>query len=352
MKGDFSRWTAPNARAQSYAGVLMQQGRLHTDADWNEQVALTARRTETALADVIGRSGAPKHGGGFAISPAAPPAGFSISAGRFYLDGVLLENPEDLAYADQTAFEDLAEVLDDGEEGLIYLEAWKEHVTALDDGRLLEPALGGPDTATRVAIRWRVGVMPSPFPNAAAREAAIRDAERGRPLDIPAWRPGSGAMRAMTAPAAALEDDADCLIPPEAGYLSQENQLYRVEIVRGGSRGNARFVWSRENGAVVAGLELNEEGGFVLRGAREDEALGFVSGGWVEVYDAADRMLGRSGTLTRMTLTDGVATFSPGIGAFEDMVSPMVRRWDHPRAAPPADSSFAPRPPISNTACR
>ncbi|MGM0583453.1 MAG: DUF6519 domain-containing protein [Pseudomonadota bacterium] len=337
MKGDFSRWTAPNARAQGYAGVLMQQGRLHTDADWNEQAELTARRAETALGDVIGRSGAPKEGGGFRISPAAPPGGFAISAGRFHLDGVLIENPQATTYADQAAPvtpEALNEILENGQEGLVYLEAWKEHVTALDDGRLAEPALGGPDTATRVAIRWRVGVMPSPFADAAAREAAIRDARRGIAPDIPAWRPGTGALIAGTAPPEELEDDADCLIPPEAGYLSQENQLYRIEIVRGGSRGQARFVWSRENGSVVAGLARDETGAFVLIGAREDEALGFVSGGWVEVSDAADRFRGQAGRLTRMTLQDGVATFSPGIGAFEDMVEPKVRRWDHPVASP------------------
>jgi len=337
MKGDFSRWTAPNARHRGYAGVLMQQGRLHTDADWNEQVALTAARAETGLGDIVGRSGAPKLGGGFRISPAVPPGGFAISPGRFYLDGVLLENAAATTYAEQAApveAEALAEILAEGEEGLIYLEAWKEHVPALDDPRLLEPALGGVDTATRVRIRWRVGVMASPFADAAAREAAIRAARKGEALDIPAWAPGTGGLRAGTAPAEEPEGDPDCLIPPEAGYLSQENQLYRIEIIRGGPRGQAWFVWSRENGAVLAALARNEDGAFILQGAREDEALGFRSGDWVEVFDAATRFHGEGGQLTRITLEQGVATFSPAIGAFEAMIAPRLRRWDHPPASP------------------
>lgn len=329
MKGDFSRWTDPNAAAQGYAGVLMQQGRLHTDADWNEQVSLDARRAETALTDVIGRTGVPKDGGGFAVAPA--PGGFSVSAGRFYLDGVLVENPDETTYADQkegvtpTAID---EIVDQGAQGLVFLEVWKEHVTALEDERLQEVALGGPDTATRVQIRWRVGVMPSPAQTEAARAALIEAARKGRPLDIPEWARGTGALRAGTAEAAPSET-SDCLIPPEAGYLASENQEYYVEIHRGGTRSRATFKWSREGGSVLARLGRNEDDEFVLLGDRDDEALGFVSGGWVEVFDERDRFEGRPGRLTRLTLTDGIATFAPGIGDFDQMIRPRVRRWDH-----------------------
>ena len=57
MKGDFSRQTFD--RTKHYDSVLMQQGRVQLDADWNEQQAIHQHRVETEAQDVIGLSGAP-----------------------------------------------------------------------------------------------------------------------------------------------------------------------------------------------------------------------------------------------------------------------------------------------------
>lgn len=94
MKGDFSRLTFN--RRKRYSGVLMQQGRVQTDADWNEQLELQHRRTELEARDVIGLCGVPKETGGFEIqtlSSAAPntPFDLSVSDGRIYVDGLLCE---------------------------------------------------------------------------------------------------------------------------------------------------------------------------------------------------------------------------------------------------------------------
>ncbi len=43
MPGDYSRQTF--RQKQHYSGVLEQQGRVQTDADWNEQQDITARIT-------------------------------------------------------------------------------------------------------------------------------------------------------------------------------------------------------------------------------------------------------------------------------------------------------------------
>ena len=58
MKGDFSRRTF-NPR-KHYAGVLMQQGRVQTDADWNEQGDIQRRRVRIEARDVIGPCGGPE----------------------------------------------------------------------------------------------------------------------------------------------------------------------------------------------------------------------------------------------------------------------------------------------------
>lgn len=326
MTGDFSRWRGPNARAQGYTGLLMQQGRLYTDSEWNEAQAILTERAEDALSRVIGPGATPKAAPGFAISAGA--GGFQIGGGAYWVAGVRVENAAPLAYADQRGAPALADTVQDGAELLVYLELRKDQVTALQDPLLADPALSGVDTAVLERAHWRVGIRALTLTEP-ERATLIRRAGCGHAPDFADWQPGTGRMSAGTAPASDLPDDSDCLIPPDAGYLSQENQLYRVQILQGGSRAQARFVWSRENASVQARLARNAAGQFILQGAREDEALGFPSGTWVEVIDDRDVALGRPGTMTRMTLADGIASFSPGIGNFDQLVNPRLRRWDH-----------------------
>lgn len=89
MKGDISRSTF--RREQHYHGVLMQQGRVQLDADWNESLAIAAHLDETTRIDTIGRTGVPKIGGGFGIGIAPGGADLTIGAGRLYVDGLLCE---------------------------------------------------------------------------------------------------------------------------------------------------------------------------------------------------------------------------------------------------------------------
>ena len=66
MKADLSRETfEPGAH---YTAVRMQQGRVITDADFNEEGDITRRRAESLAEDVIGQSGAPAENAGFALS--------------------------------------------------------------------------------------------------------------------------------------------------------------------------------------------------------------------------------------------------------------------------------------------
>ena len=65
MKGDLSRNTFD--RAQHYSAVRLQQGRIVTDADWNEQADLTRYRAERVACDTIGACGAPTDAAGYAL---------------------------------------------------------------------------------------------------------------------------------------------------------------------------------------------------------------------------------------------------------------------------------------------
>jgi len=65
--GDFSRFIAGPRTRQT--ALLMQQGRVQLDADWNAQAELAGRRLSGAIADILGASGAPATGAGFEVRP-------------------------------------------------------------------------------------------------------------------------------------------------------------------------------------------------------------------------------------------------------------------------------------------
>jgi hypothetical protein len=92
MKGDFTRFTfRPEKR---YSSVLMQQGRLQLDADWNEQMSIQAYLSQQQILDMIGSSGTPSvpdGASGFQISLTPDHKDLLIQPGRFYLNGILCE---------------------------------------------------------------------------------------------------------------------------------------------------------------------------------------------------------------------------------------------------------------------
>src|SRR5690348_12486266 len=98
MKADLSRITFD--REKRYTKVIMQQGRVQTDADWNEQQTINQYRLETETQDVIGLCGAPWFDDGFKLSIDGNNA-LHMSPGRFYVDGILSENDADVTYDTQ-----------------------------------------------------------------------------------------------------------------------------------------------------------------------------------------------------------------------------------------------------------
>src|SRR5215471_5553034 len=90
MKADLTRNTFDPRK--HFARVLMQQGRVQLDADWNEQAAILLRYLQTLAADLIGDAGGPRDHCGFGIS-ALPGVknDFEIGSGRYYVDGILCE---------------------------------------------------------------------------------------------------------------------------------------------------------------------------------------------------------------------------------------------------------------------
>ncbi len=380
MKGDFSRDTFDPKK--HYARVLMQQGRVQTDADWNEQAAIEEHRETITNFDVIGACGAPLHDAGFAITSDGKT--LTIGKGRFYVDGILVENDADAAFDAQPDLPnapDVLELLQDAktETALVYLDVWQRHITALDDPLIREVALGGPDTTTRTKIVWQVRVLPvkakaEDSENCAdlrATENNLREAlkkleEAGASearkasvqkkldevekrlaaecagvscaSDFKEWEELTASrnplLNARTVPPS--DDDNPCLLPPSAGYQRLENQLYRVEIHDGGNfktgAKHVTFKASRDNGAVVTLIEKINGQEITVRDVGPDDVLGFANGQFVEVIDDALEWNGLPGELIQIeqvnTATRVIKLKSAPALIYDAARHAKLRRWD------------------------
>lgn len=98
MKADLTRKTFDPLK--HFSRVLMQQGRVQLDADWNEQAAILLRYIRTLAADLIGPQGGPVDSNlgvapGFLIGPVqftpSAPYDFRVGLGHYYDDGILCE---------------------------------------------------------------------------------------------------------------------------------------------------------------------------------------------------------------------------------------------------------------------
>lgn len=182
MKGDFSRITFNPTK--QFSRVLMQQGRVQVDADWNEQVSILLHYLRTLATDLIGQHGGPTRDGFKVVSCLAkndknedvpidcaaleepnPQNTFYILPGHYYVNGILCDNEDWYEYEDQPHCSPAAPDLQIGKKYLVYLDVWERHITYIededqnrDDPGIREVALGGPDTATRAQVIWQIKV--------------------------------------------------------------------------------------------------------------------------------------------------------------------------------------------------
>lgn len=326
MKGDFSRLTFDPARR--YSSVRMQQGRLQIDADWNEQMDIIEHRIAAEIQDFLGASGTPSGPqGGFAIT--AGEQGVTIGKGRFYLDGLLLENPADCPFGAQP--DRVGARLPDADgRYLAYLDVWQRHVGGLEDPTLLEPALGGADTATRLKNVWQLRLLP------------LTEADRSSARDR-VWLERTLAEAPHAAPM--VGDGALIARAGTAGAVS-ENQLYRVEIHQGGAAGAATFKWSRDNGTVAARATLGGST-IALAATGENGRVELRPNDWLELVDEGLTLECAPGWFAQvLALTGGQVEVEPwqsNEAPQLDPASTVLRRWEQePQVVPGSADRWLP----------
>ncbi len=384
MKGDFSRKSYN--RRNHYIGVRWQQGRPTTDADENEAQDILTSRVETADLDTIGLAGAPKTDAGFELTTGSG-GKLRIGAGRFYVDGLLVENDAEVAYEAQPDFPNAPDsdaLIEDGKAGLVVLEVFKRHLTYHDRPAIRDVALNGVDTTTRVQTVWRIHILPlsvdlkpteikrlaelladvraidsrlakATQPDTIARaeherktalrrlEAAAAKAGLACDAEYPEWASliaaPTGMLTVTTQPAG--DDEDPCNVPETGGYVRGENQFYRVEVHSvppNGHRNGATFKFSRDNGSVVASITAigsatsGTASGTILSVDRvqRDDYLGLHVDDWVEVVDDRHELSGIPGTLARVTNADSNLnriTLDRSV-TVHFALNPKLRKWD------------------------
>jgi hypothetical protein len=339
MRGDFSQIRL--SRGKGYTSVLEQQGRVSLDADANEQRFLDEQLRQTETADIIGQAGGPAGDAGFAITVNGDGV-LTIGAGRYYVDGLLVENPVPVPYDSQlsvTSASNSAALFSDlsnGQAVQFYLRAWQRLVTALDDPCLREPALGQADTTARTQVAWQVVTRSSadhPTQPPGTCCAAMY-------TDPPATPPSTGTLSAGVG---GTSGDCGCGPVATAGYQGIENQLYRIEIHTGGDLTSATFKWSRENGSVVSAVLSATAGSptVTLSSMGPDANLGFQAQQWVELtddtYEFADPP-GAPGTLYQVQFppdkdADTLTFYAPVTTPVNTALHAKARRWDQAGSA-------------------
>ena len=346
MAGDYTRFTFRPER--DHAGVLMQQGRVQLDADWNELVELIDRRLRAETVDVVGRCAVPRQTPtGFEILAAG--GGYTIGIGRAYVDGLLAENrgvgavvyepvwgerigTNPTPYGTQPYLDPAPNPPAGAGPHLCYLDVWEREVTAVENPDLVEPAVGV-DTATRLQTVWQVRWLA----DVGAGVTCASDWTKVQKW-VDLTRP-SGARLTTAATGAAAPADP-CLIEPTGGYRGTENRLYRIEIHDDGRDPNRppSFKWSRDDGAVAAVIDsITDPGGAPkVRVSRigRDEILRFHDGDWVELLDDVIEFSGAPGVMARIA-PNGVDAATNTITLSGALAGPIdtgrharIRRWD------------------------
>ena len=333
MHGDFSRLTFQPGK--HHTAVLSQQGRLRLDAEDNEQAAIQAYLARRLTVDLVGPYAGPAGDLGFGLdrSDEGDHPDLTIGPGRYYVDGVLCDatRPDGsswtyLSQPDAFVDPDTEGLPDNG--FLAYLRVQERVVSAIEDPGLHEKALGPslPGTTLRLRVAWQVRVATDFDPRGfeTVREAAE------------AWARDHSAHRSLAAvgverPADATDDP--CVIDPEAAYRGPENQLYRIEVHRGGTAGTATFKWSRDNGSAVYTIHEIEGEWVTVTGSTDDKMLPEVED-WVEVVDDTAVRGDEPGPLLQVVDVDFGArrvrlSGPPADGVGRDPARhPYLRRWD------------------------
>jgi hypothetical protein len=245
-----------------FTGVRAQMGRVMTDDDHNENERIHDEDMRRSRVDIIGPAGSPD--AGFSIAnPVINATGidFDIVAGTLYLGGNRLTLEATEKFQVQSDWldmdpSDIPPAPGGVRSDLVYLECWRQSVSAVEDSELFEVALGGPDTGTRMRLMRRVRVIAN---------SSAGDCQDDWNTLIGNWSAaGLGTINNQdelvvdtTLQVGFVSGPPGDLCTPAiaGGYLGAENQAIRVQLVDAAS-----FTWGFDNAAPLYRVQIGNNG--------------------------------------------------------------------------------------------
>lgn len=248
--GDFSRWLRYR-KGDNFNGILYQQGRVFSDSDGTTQTRLVNDWQYIAGGDIIGRR--------VAAVPSDEPNSFKIGsvgldiinkqisvkvmAGRVWVDGMLvhLEDADTeitriVDYLGPPYHDVPPETTPDSKDAVI-LEVYQDAINGFQlPDKLIEPALGGPDTTEMLYTSFAFKLL------------RLSDGDSCSTI------PDKLAGHVRGKLTASLEKNpppiGECPVDENYGYTGLTHNLYRIEIAETNNPPQ-KFKWSQFNGGLV-----------------------------------------------------------------------------------------------------
>lgn len=314
-----------------YSSVRMQQGRVLTDDDWNENARIENEIQRESNTDIIGPFGSPDDG--FKIDNLRLDAGlinFDILPGALYLGGLRLQLEALETYRlqkdwlQQPALVNGTPDFNDNERyDLVYLESWQQPVSAVEDSSLFEVALGGPDTTTRLRNMRRVHLATG------IGFCSCADAWNKLKTDWQTAHSGSineefelitDTLLKVSFSNTGLPEDL-CTPSAAGGYLGAENQAIRVQLVD-----DNHFTWGFDNASPLYRVAVSANGKTVQMLTEPKDQYHWPLSNqvveilpWSAVLSNGEKVARQMGHLTKVE-----SSYDPDTGEFtlQDAVAP------------------------------
>lgn len=277
---DISRFLLqPN---KHYSSLHLQQGRVIVDSDWNERASVEAEELRQTVLDIACARGTSNDG--FAIVLPEDPNTtvgshatytFDIGGGSYYLGGMRLaiDNAAGeetfLTQSDWLQVTSLAAYMPAQLEAveaavtrvdLVYVYAWEQPVTAVEDRELAEVALGGCDSSTRVKRMRRfmvaTGVVDDCTTAFSNLMTSLEEVDKAEYKHETGELVSNGRLQVTTTLVDASEDP--CADPTAAGYVGADNQTIRVELRPGAEVGfDGKLIWGFDNASKLYRVQVS-----------------------------------------------------------------------------------------------
>ena len=289
---------------QQYRSVVMQQGRVTLEADWNEAQQIAEEEMRREMLDIVGPAGTSDDGYRVVIPPltVSHRFDFAVQKGSMYVGGLRTWLGDPVFYSNQPDWRDFGPEDPDWVDvnsflkgppahEFVYLLLREQEVSAVEDPHLQDVALGGPDTAQRTRLLQRFVRLPSMAADCASGLAAAQAhwLTEGLSFDAEDMRLHS-AGRLWVGAADQQPAPNPCQPRAQGGYVDPDNQLIRVQISGiDPLTGNPKFLWGFDDASFLYRIEIdpNNPQNLLLQAAPVDSAHQPARGQAVEVLRTA-----------------------------------------------------------------